>query len=146
MTTYLGIDPGGSGALALVNDDGVYVEHIKLKETEHDVGNWLRLWSPTIRFAMLERVSSMPRQGVASSFKFGQSYGFCIGLLTAYDVAYELTTPAKWQSAMKCRTKGDKNVSKAAAQRLFSGQVKVTHAVADALLLAEHCRRARLAL
>ena len=37
-------------------------------------------------------------------------------------------------------SKGDKNVTKRRAQELFPG-ARVTHAVADALLLAEYCRR-----
>jgi hypothetical protein len=37
---------------------------------------------------------------------------------------------------MKCRTGGDKNISKARAQELFP-RVKVTHKNADALLLAK---------
>jgi hypothetical protein len=39
-------------------------------------------------------------------------------------------------------TKGDKNVSKRKAQELFP-QLKITHATADALLLAEFGRRAQ---
>jgi hypothetical protein len=41
---------------------------------------------------------------------------------------------------MGCLTKGDKNVSKSRAQELFPS-IKVTHAIADALLIAEHNRR-----
>jgi len=143
MSVYLGVDPGASGALALVDVDGRYVEHMKLAETEHDVAGWLRGWAWAVRFACLERVSAMPRQGVASSFKFGSSAGFCRGLLVAYDIPHELVSPAVWQGGMKCRSGGDKNKTKAAAQALWSGQVKVTHAIADALLLAEYCRRTR---
>jgi len=42
---------------------------------------------------------------------------------------------------MGCLTKGDKNVSKRRAQELFPA-LKVTHAIADALLIAEFARRA----
>jgi hypothetical protein len=41
---------------------------------------------------------------------------------------------------MQCLTKGDKNVSKAAAQRLWP-KLKITHANADALLIAEYGRQ-----
>jgi len=41
---------------------------------------------------------------------------------------------------MGCMTKGDKNVSKRKAQELFPS-MKVTHASADALLIAEYGRR-----
>jgi hypothetical protein len=37
-------------------------------------------------------------------------------------------------------SKGDKNVTKRRAQQLFP-QLKVTHAIADALLIAEYGRR-----
>lgn len=41
---------------------------------------------------------------------------------------------------MGCLTKGDKNISKARAQQLFP-TAKITHATADALLLAEWRRK-----
>jgi hypothetical protein len=44
---------------------------------------------------------------------------------------------------MSCLTKGDKNVTKSRAQELFP-EVKVTHAIADALLIAEYGRRIRV--
>jgi hypothetical protein len=46
---------------------------------------------------------------------------------------------------MRCLTKGDKNVSKARAQELFPA-LKITHATADALLIAEYGRRLNLGL
>jgi hypothetical protein len=82
----------------------------------------------------------MPVQGVSSTFKFGVSYGFVLGLLSALRIRHELVTPQKWQRAMNCLSGGDKNVTKAAAQRLWP-HWKITHGNADALLIAEHCRR-----
>lgn len=84
----------------------------------------------------------MPKQGVASSFKFGRSYGFLIGLLTGLRIPYEFVTPQKWQKAMGCLTHGDKNISKAAAQRRWPNE-KWTHATADAGLIAEYGRTHR---
>jgi hypothetical protein len=139
---YLGIDPGKSGALGLVDDDGQHVDHIKLSETPRDVWLWLAERQLDICFGVLEKVHAMPRQGVSSTFKFGTSFGFCLGLLVAAGVRHELATPARWQKTMGCRTGGDKNVSKAAAQRLFPS-IKITHANADALLLADYARRIR---
>ena len=54
-------------------------------------------------------------------------------------IPFEERVPAVWQQIMGCRTKGDKNVSKARAQQLFP-QLNVTHAVADALLIASAAR------
>jgi hypothetical protein len=61
-------------------------------------------------------------------------------LLTGEEFPFEEVSPQKWQKAMGCMTKGDKNVSKAKAQQLFP-QLKITHAIADALLIAEYARR-----
>lgn len=142
---FLGIDPGKSGAIAAIDEDGAFVDCVKLKETEQDVWTWMLKTcgigsGSSGHFAVLERVSAMPRQGVASTFKFGQSYGFCRGVLTANRIRYEEVAPSKWQGALGCRSKGDKNVTKTKAQQLYPAQ-KITHANADALLLAEYARR-----
>jgi hypothetical protein len=55
-------------------------------------------------------------------------------------IPFEEVSPVKWQKVMGCLSKGDKNVTKAAAQRLFP-DIKITHAIADALLIAEYGRR-----
>lgn len=141
ITTVLGVDPGASGSIALYF--GAEPEWIKTDSTERDLWEQVRLWDALygVAHAFIERVHSMPKQGVSSSFKFGQSYGFLRGLLVASGIPFEEVTPQTWQKAMGCLTRGDKNVSKARAQQLFPG-VKITHANADALLIAEYGRRA----
>lgn len=141
---YLGIDPGKSGAMAIVGPTGELVSLIRLKETHHDVWEWLDSHRDGVAFAVLEKVHSMPKQGVASSFKFGVSYGFCQGMLVAAGIRFDLVTPQKWQKTLGCMSRGDKNVTKARAQELFPGE-RVIHATADALLLAEYVRRIRRA-
>jgi hypothetical protein len=91
--------------------------------------------------ATLELVHSSPQMGVKSAFTFGEGYGRLQMALTALGVPYERVRPQAWQKAMGCLTKGDKNVSKRRAQELFPA-LKVTHAIADALLIAEFARRA----
>lgn len=137
---YIGIDPGMSGGIAC-HYDGQPSEVFKLDATEADIAEWL--WCRVSNsFAHIESVHSMPKQGVASSFKFGRSYGFLRGLLIGLKIPFEEVTPQKWQAAMGCRSKGDKNVTKARAQQLFPN-IRMTHAIADALLIAEFCRRTR---
>ncbi|WP_372897583.1 hypothetical protein [Stieleria sp.] len=138
---YLGVDPGASGAIVAIN--GNEITHARNDWTERDISDWLIQFEPDNEdrcFATLEQVHSMPKQGVASSFKFGMSYGFLRGLLVAHQIAFETVTPAKWQQVMRCRSKGDKNVTKARAQELFPAH-KWTHRTADAVLLAEYGRR-----
>lgn len=143
MACYLGVDPGKSGAMAIVDSSGV-VSICRMTATPHDVWSWLSRHAADVSFAVLEKVHAMPRQGVSSTFKFGASYGFCEALLVAAGIRYELVTPLRWQKAMQCRSGGDKNVTKARAQALFPDE-RVIHASADALLLAEYARRTRQA-
>jgi Holliday junction resolvasome RuvABC endonuclease subunit len=139
---WIGIDPGASGAIAVVFSSG-NVCGIKNDSTEHELAEWIRDLALSHELAaVIERVNAMPKQGVSSTFKFGKSFGFLIGLLTALQVPFEAYTPQVWQKHMRCLTKGNKNVSKAAAQRLWP-TVKITHANADALLIAEFCRQIR---
>jgi len=147
MKLHIGIDPGASGGIAFIPDNnpaGAWA--VKMPETLADLWDVIYDCSPertTCEYsphACLEKVHSMPGQGVASSFKFGQGFGHLEMALTASRIPFTYVTPQKWQKELGCLTGGDKNVSKARAQQLFP-HLKITHALADALLLAEYCRR-----
>jgi Holliday junction resolvasome RuvABC endonuclease subunit len=138
---FVGVDPGrSSGAIAYVSGSQAFTWTLKDK-TDSEIWDVFRQLShsfPTT--AVLERVHSMPRQGVSSSFKFGSSYGELKMALVASQIRFELVTPHAWQTAMKCKTGGDKRVTRELAQRLFP-ELQITHQNADALLLAEYARR-----
>jgi len=140
--TFIGIDPGASGGIGIISTDGNFA--IKFGDkTESDIWNELQpLAADYVAgvFAVIEDVHSMPKQGVSSSFKFGKHYGFLRGLLVASGIAFEPVTPQRWQKAIGCMSRGDKNVTKQKAQQLFP-HIKFTHATADAMLLAEYARR-----
>ena len=137
---YLGIDPGQSGGISL--HDRKHVEAFAFtKHTFADIYHIIRTCSELGEcIAMIEKVHSMPKQGVASSFKFGKNYGFLLGCLTALEIPFEHVTPQRWQGYLKCRTGGDKNITKQKAQELFP-HLKITHAIADALLIGEYLKR-----
>ena len=112
---------------------------VKFTETERDICLWFEVLPHEGTDAVIEKVHAMPKQGIASTFKFGQSYGFLRGMLIAHKVSFKAVAPGIWQRSMSCLTKGDKKVTYRRAQELFP-QVKVTHAIADALLIAEYAR------
>lgn len=138
MKTYIGVDPGQSGGVSFIWPDGTFSH--PMPETERDIWEMFKVDNPNDYFAVIERVHSMPRQGVASSFKFGMSYGALRMALVASEIPFEDVTPQKWQKALGCLSGGDKNVTKQRAQSLFP-QLKITHKTADSLLIAEYCRR-----
>jgi hypothetical protein len=154
MTTtagYMGIDPGASGGMALLYPSGSVVSVTKMLPTERDTWDWLYGYAEAFAgvVALIEKVHSMPREGVASTFKFGVCYGGLRMALIAAGIPFEEVTPQRWQRGLEIPPRHGtesktayKNRLKARAQQLFPS-AKVTLAVADALLLAEYCRRLR---
>lgn len=147
---YIGIDPGAGGGIVCLHREGLVELAVRMPETERDVLDVLRAHSALAR-AVIERVHSSPQMGVVSAFSFGRNVGMLKMGLIAADVAFDEVTSGVWQKAMGIQNKTgktvlgethkkDKNVAKARAQQLFPS-VKVTHSIADALLIAEYARR-----
>lgn len=140
LNYHIGVDPGANGCIAVIDSRGQILDWLNLKDkTEHDIANWLQEYDCSSE-AVIERVSSSPQMGVVSAFSFGRSYGFLRGLLVAMRIKLREVSPAVWQKEMQCRSGGDKNLTKAAAQKLWPSN-KFTHANSDATLLAEYGRR-----
>ncbi|MES2995877.1 MAG: hypothetical protein V4733_03615 [Verrucomicrobiota bacterium] len=148
--TIIGLDPGKTGGIAWWQNGEMQAE--RLPETMADLWNlifirivcgepeWLHADTSTCCIAYLEEVHSSPQMGVKSAFSFGQTFGRLEMALSAARIPFQRVRPQVWQKAMGCMTRGDKNVSKRRAQELFP-HLKITHATADALLIAEYGRR-----
>jgi hypothetical protein len=127
MSLTLGIDPGLTGALAVLNDDSSVVALHDLPIIRDRSLAWidggelqsvlLNALSGRAGHAIVERVSSMPRQGVASSFAFGVGFGSVLGVLQALHIGIELVTPAVWKRALGLGS--DKRASLNKARLLF---------------------------
>jgi crossover junction endodeoxyribonuclease RuvC len=129
----IGIDPGLSGAIALVRADGalVHVEDLPIvatgKKSRLDVPHLVKSLQviDRVKVAYLENVSAMPMQGVSSSFNFGRTFGEIHGVLVALGFTVHLVTPQAWKFAVGLRstpgadTKARKTASRELAQRLF---------------------------
>jgi len=142
MSVFIGIDPGASGGAAMLDSQGSIIDVVKFKDmTLRDMADLFCEWSSQYELpkAIIEKVHSMPKQGVSSTFKFGENFGMLQMALASYHIEFDYVTPQKWQGAMNCRTKGDKNVTKARAQQRWP-HYKITHANADCLLIADYCR------
>lgn len=142
MKAFLGLDPGKSGGLAIVGD-GIQPWAVPMPETERDLWDTVqgvRAWADRDVAAVVEVVHSMPGQGVSSCFTFGRGYGALRMAIIAAGIPLREVQPRAWQKELGCLTGGDKNVSKAKAQQLFPS-LKITHKIADALLIAEWLRR-----
>jgi hypothetical protein len=146
MGTYIGIDPGQSGAIAVINRDGYTVDDWPGDEVAAaDLILTIKHNAPGCGgiVAALESVHAMPRQGVSSTFKFGCNFGIWRGILAMAGIPFRLVRPQEWQRGVITKADG-KTSSLAAARRLFpaASMDRVRdHGRADALLIADWLRR-----
>ena len=145
--TYIGIDPGKDGALAVIIDSG----KASIVPFDQDAYRLvLRQFCMQARMAqtraVLEHDGAMPGQGVTSMFSFGENFGYIKGLLEAFEIPYELVRPQRWKKEFGI---SGKNQSVEVCKRLFPGvslrrteRCKKDHdGMAEALLMAEYARR-----
>jgi len=140
----IGIDPGKSGAIGIITDESIHSYKYDQIRYVLDLSNLKRCKDI---FCVVENVHAMPKQGVSSSFNFGQNFGWTLGILDAIGVPYELVNPQKWKKEFSCTS--DKNTSIECARRLFHGVslrptsrcTKDDDGMAESLLMAEYARR-----
>ncbi|EMV7410474.1 crossover junction endodeoxyribonuclease RuvC [Enterobacter soli] len=147
MTAILGIDPGCSGALVLVTEQGGYIDHLamptikvgtKSRVNGAAVAAWVRQYG--ITHAYLEQVGAMPGQGTASMFTFGHSAGVAEGILQGLNIPYTLVTPQAWKKSAGL-IGSDKDAARSRAIQLYPELRALDakakgQAIADALLIA----------
>lgn len=150
----IGIDPGVKGGMAYLWRDGRVKDVFSFtdkseQEISDKLDDWFRSTYPYFPAVYLEKVNTRPGEGHMGAFTFGRVYGLLRGLVIGKGATLKDVYPAMWQSRMECMTAGNKNVSKNKAISLFTkdrwdAPQKITHANADALLIAEYGRRMEL--
>ena len=137
---WIGADPGLQGSVSFIPERGD-PWCVKMPESMRDLLDALIDGAADkVAVAQVELVHSSPQMGVKSAFTFGQGFGKLEMAFTAAKIPFSYVRPTAWQKAIGCMSKGDKNVTKSAAQRLFP-TMKIYHWNADSLLIAEYCRR-----
>lgn len=154
MKHFVGIDPGKKGGLVALSSSGKIVDATAMPETELLIADWFQFFQCR---AVIEKVHSMPGQGVASMFTFGRGYGFLRGCLHCHEIPFDEVNPQAWQKELGIPPRNKKSESNARfkmrllekAQQLFptyelwkEPRAKGKQlSVCDALLIAEYCRR-----
>lgn len=144
----VGIDPGNSGAVALVSHLGVLEDAFDMPVVDKAVSPALLFqalddYYADVDLCVIERVASMPKQGVASTFKFGTAYGIAQGVVAGLGWRTVLVTPQTWKKAMGCTA--DKERSRRLAIERWPDRAhlfarKKDDGRAEAALMAEYGR------
>ena len=146
MKTYIGIDPGKSGAMAIIHALG-NIEIIPFDAMEYSLALARVRGGAYPVTCCVEKVGAMPGQGVVSMFNFGHNLGLIEGLLKGYGISYQLVPPQTWKKEFSLSS--DKNKSIEVCQKLFPNvsllaterSRKPSDGIAEAVLIAEYARR-----
>ena len=144
---YIGIDPGKKGALAYMMErpEGYITNVVPMDTALATLRMIARTGRPTR--CCLEKVGPMPKQGVTSTFTFGEGYGWLKGAMDALGISYQEITPQKWKKEFGLNS--DKAKSIEVCRQLFpeadlrpSARSRVDNdGMAEAVLMAEFARR-----
>ncbi len=137
---YVGVDPGLSGAIAVIDSDTMEIEIqpmpiIKGKgRSQYDL---VEIWNVLCRlpgytdscppriFVTIEKLQPLPPKlgGGIANYRRGEACGWS-WLLIGMGISQQLVSPLVWQKVMLAGTSGTDTKQKSiiAAQRLFPGQ------------------------
>jgi crossover junction endodeoxyribonuclease RuvC len=144
----IGVDPGASGAIVLL-EDGVPIEWTLMPTMK--VGSATRVNAAALakwfedshaEHVFIEQVGAMPGQGVTSMFNFGHSCGTVMGVVAALVIPHTMVTPQAWKKAAGLIGM-DKDAARARAIQLWPDWRELDkkgagQALADAALIARY--------
>lgn len=159
---YIGIDPGASGAVCVLSANNA--EIFKMPDTTEGIAHLISNLNPDISRVLCEQQQPRPAyarkmnpethqeeftvlRGVNATWTFAQHYGELRMALTMRGFQAEYIRPMDWMRSLGI-PKREKGMSQTAwkgrlhdkARELFPG-LKIIKATADAVLIAETCRR-----
>lgn len=148
----MGIDPGFSGALAVLDSD-LKIEFVmdmpiikvgkKRELDEARLSVIFKMWRSKSINVALEKSQTMPNQGIVSSGRYMASYGFLRGLCVGNGIPYHLIQPQTWKKAMMPDMGKEKGASIQKVSQLYP-ELSLTrvkdHGIADAILIARYLK------
>lgn len=149
----IGVDCGLSGALAMINQDGLAAVHdmpVMAKGAGHGrvknevngaalnalLKNWVDGVADDV-LVVIERVASRPGQGVAGMMSIGDSVGCIRGVVAARGYPVQWVTPQRWKKYFGLPA--DKEFARARAIQLYPSaplERKKDHGRAEAILIS----------
>ena len=150
----IGIDPGLSGAIAVLENNKVLnifdmpvMSEGKKNKRQLNSALLVALIKENIENSkevsvVVEQVNAMPGQGVTSMFNFGQSFGILKGICSAMQLPIYFVRPAKWKKYFNL-INSEKDASRTRAIEIFpyfssNLSKKKDSNKADAILIASY--------
>ena len=156
----IGIDPGLSGAIAILKDSKVIslfdmpvMSEGKKNKRQLNSAQLVRIIKDNTEkneeiVVVVEQVNAMPGQGVTSMFNFGQTFGAIKGVCAALELPIFFVRPSKWKKYFEL-INSSKDSSRTRAIEMYpslSNQLAKKKDVnkSDAILIARFYTETRL--
>lgn len=157
---HIGIDPGISGALCVLDEgevkfyDTPTLEIVVNKKRKNvlDAYEMSRILKEVTAgrevLVSIEKVQAMPgggerTMGATSAFSFGMGFGLWLGILAALEIPYQLVHPATWKAKLMSGQPKEKDSSRQVAMQHYPRAAKDLNLKkhvgrADAAMLARY--------
>tara|TARA_Y100001970_G_scaffold225106_1_gene277821 strand:+ start:10229 stop:10720 length:492 start_codon:yes stop_codon:yes gene_type:complete len=155
----IGIDPGLSGAIAVLDDFKIFeiydmpiMSEGKKNKNQLNSAQLVKILKNNFKnneelFVIVEQVNAMPGQGVTSMFNFGQTFGAIKGICASLNLPIYYVRPSKWKKHFEL-INASKDASRTKVIEMYpslSERFKKKKDVnrADAVLIARYFRECK---
>jgi hypothetical protein len=144
---YIGIDPGKSGGIAIIDEEGKMTAY-KCPSSSEEMALLFQILigsTPAAEISLLmERVWARPTNAVRAAFSYGVNYGQWLGIAASHEVQMNTSIPVNWIKWVGCPKALKKDVRKRwlkeKARELYPDVNKLTLATSDAILITHYAR------
>ena len=144
---YIGIDPGISGGLAVIDEYGT-INAFKCPGSSDEMTSTFIVamgdTAPCDIKLLMERVWARPTNAVRAAFSYGVNYGQWLGISSSHEIKMNTVIPTEWIRWIGC-PKALKSVIrkrwlKEKAKELYPEIKRVTLKTSDAILITRYAK------
>ena len=144
---YMGIDPGASGGISVIDEKGV-IKAYKCPKSSDEMSLLFQMCIGSTSAAniklLMERVWARPTNAVRAAFSYGVNYGQWLGIVATHEVEMNTVIPVTWIKWVGCPKALKKDVRKRwlkeKAGELYPNVNKLTLATSDAILITHYAK------
>ncbi len=149
----MGVDIGAKGAIVTMQRSGRIWQVMPIPPDPYELKKYLEGIVDRILFARVEEVGPQPIQGVKAAWGFGRNYERILMAFVMLEIRHECRRPQEWQKQLGIPPRRKTGKRKEAypafkkrlvqvAKRMYPNlDSSITQHTADAVLIAESCRR-----
>ena len=144
---YIGIDPGASGGIAVIDEKGI-MKAYKCPKSSDEMSLLFQMCMGSTSAAniklLMERVWARPTNAVRAAFSYGVNYGQWLGIVATHEVEMNTAIPVEWIKWVGCPKALKRDVRKRwlkeKAGELYPNVNKLTLATSDAILITHFAK------